>query len=131
MRQSVGGVRGQARRRWAAGVVTLLRGACILCGGGGGGGCGAARRQGGWTPLILASINGHQSVVEALIGSKANIEAKDKVSLSRDAGGAAQQSTPPGSECRLGQVCRGMEGRWGGGGGLLTHGGGMYSKTYI
>ena len=63
--------------------------------------------------------------MEALIGSKANIEAKDNVSLSRIAGGAAKQSTPPGSECRLGQVCRGMEARWRGGV-LLTRGGGMF-----
>ena len=110
-----------------------MRGACVLCGGGGGGGllrgaALAAARRGSSTGIPSSSSPpstgsvGHQGVVEALIGSKAaiksGIEAENNVSLSRDAGDAAQGSTPPGSECRLGQVCRGWRG--GGGGGADT-----------
>ena len=94
----MGGQAGWCASRWAAyahrrggdgaaGVVILVR-VCFVRRRGRRGpaarGCPgyrAARRQGGWTPLICASSNGHQSVVEALIGSKAAIESKNNVSL--------------------------------------------------
>ena len=61
----------------------------------------AARLQEGWTPLIHASWHGHQGVVEALIGSKAALEAQDNVRLLRDTGDAAQGSTPPCEGCPM------------------------------
>ena len=64
----------------------------------------ADRRQGERTPLMLASNRGHRGVVEALIGSKAALEAKDKVRLLRDTGDATQRterSMPPCEGCPI------------------------------
>ena len=69
-----------------------------------------AARQRRLVPLNLASSNGHRGVVEALIGSKAAIEAQDNVRLSRDAGDIAQGAPPPGEGCPMcAPMCRSGE----------------------
>ena len=70
-----------------------------------------AARQRRLVPLNLASSNGHRGVVEALIGSKAAIEAQDNVRLSRDAGDIAQGAPPRARDARWVRQCAGVGSR--------------------
>ena len=75
--------------------------------------------QNGFTPLMLASDNGHHETVEVLLAHKADVNAKDNVSRGEGCEGAPMGASRPWTGCRtLGSgFCYGLM--------IMSEGGGL------